>query len=132
MATGDAELDAMLLALRRLGELPTATAARAAPLVLEAVQKTAAAGTTPDGQAWKPRKDGGRALANAAGALSASSSGPTVTISLDMPEVIHHYGSAKVPRRQILPDAGAGMPASVTAALKKAATQAFDAAVGGG
>ena len=130
--TGLAELDAMIAAAKASYGLAPADVARAAvPFVDAAVKATAAAGTTPDGKPWAPTKGGGRALENAASALSTSSSGSVVTVTLSGPEVFHNAGG-RVPKRQILPDGGAGVPKNVAEALTKAAAQGFTRATGGG
>jgi hypothetical protein len=128
---GDAALAAFIDRVRALGKLPETAAKVAAPLVLEAAKETAAAGTDPDGTAWAPRKDGGRALVNAAEALSVETVGTVVVLRLTGPEVIHNYGNTRVPRRRILPDGGAGIPANITKALIKGAQQAFARTTGG-
>src|SRR5215467_12250020 len=99
---GDAEFDAIVEAIRRAGRglSPPLLAARAAPFVDEALKKTAAAGTTPDGVPWKEKKGGGRALANAAAAISTRPIGGVIQVQLSGVEVLHHFGTAKVPRRE--------------------------------
>lgn len=67
-------------------------AREAAPGVLKAMQRTAAAGTTPEGVSWPQRAGGGRALPNAAEGLSASVSGPKVTVRLAEPYTYHQGG----------------------------------------
>jgi hypothetical protein len=61
-----------------------------------------AAGTSPDGEAWAPRKkDGGRPYANAASALSVRGEGldaSTFTINRK-PEVLGHVGVRGAPAR---------------------------------
>ena len=113
-------VDAMIGALRKLGAAPAAIAKRAAPLVDAAVKKTAAAGTTPDGQPWQPKKDGGRPLVNAANALSTKAVGTTVVVTLEGPEVVHDKGTKRLPQRKILPDGGAGLPTNVADAMREA------------
>lgn len=129
---GDAALSAFIDRVRRLGKLPAEAAKLAAPLVLEEAKKTAAAGTTPDGQPWAPKKDGGRALVHAADALSVETLGSVVVLTLTGPEAIHNRGTNKYPKRQILPAGGAGIPANVVRALRRAAGEAFARVTGGG
>ena len=129
---GDGALSALIARFRSLGRLPADAAKLAAPLVEEAVKATAAAGTTPDGKAWAPRKDGGRPLVHAADALSAKAVGSTIVVTLTGPEVFHNAGNGHVEKRQILPDGGAGLPKNVAAALTKASKLAFDDAMKGG
>jgi hypothetical protein len=104
-------------------------AKRAVKHVDAAVKATARAGTTPDGEPWIPKKDGSRAMVNAADALSTSSQGSIVTVMLKPPEVFHNF--SKSHKRQVLPDAGADeMPRGVVEALKNAADEAFLEATG--
>lgn len=129
---GDAALAAFIDRVRRLGKLPAEAAKLAAPLVLEEAKRTAAAGTTPDGEAWAPlKKGGGRALENAADALSVSTVGTVVVLTLTGPEVVHNYGNKRVPQRRILPAGGAGIPKNIITALQKGAQQAFTRTTGG-
>jgi hypothetical protein len=130
---GYAELDAMIERVKSLGELPETIAAAAAPLVEDAVRKTASAGTTPDGEAWAPRKaDGSPALRNAAQAVHASARGTLVVLELGATST----GSAKVQaiqnaQRPILPRSGSDLPATVLGAVQKAATSSWSKAMGG-
>jgi len=125
-----ADVDEMLAALMRLGAMPEAAAARAAPLVLAAARESAAAGTTPLVQAWAPTKKGGRALRNAAAHLTGEASGATIRITLTGVEVIHNYGTSRIPARQIIPATG-DIPEAYADAIRKAAEKAFEEALGG-
>lgn len=131
---GDAALNAMIATVRKLGQLAPDAAAQATPLVEAAAKKTAAAGTTPDGTPWVPTKtkSGGRALVNAAAALSAAAVGSAVVLTLKGVEVIHNFGNKKDPKRQILPDGGAGIPKPIAEAVTEGARRAFARATGGG
>lgn len=132
MADGDSALVAFIARMRKLGTLGADAAKLAAPLVERAVKATAAAGTAPDGMPWKPKKDGSRALPNAAAALTVKALGPVVVVTLKGIEVVHNFAKdGRLPRRQILPDGGAGIPKNVAAALEQGAKQAFDNAMGG-
>lgn len=125
------QMDDMIAAARAGYGLRGEDLARACvPYVDEAVKATAEAGTTPDGTPWEPRKDGGRALANAAAALSTRAVGDVVQVTLRAPEAIHNFGTGHVPRRQILPDGGAGIPQNVADALDRACTEGFRRALG--
>lgn len=116
--------------LRSLRDFNSRCAEEAAPLLEAAVKATAAAGTTPDGKAWAPKKkDGGRALVNAAAHVSAEANGETCTVTLEGVEVIHNYGAGKLPRRQILPEAGSSTPKIVTDACQEATRRAFEKAM---
>lgn len=122
-------IDDMINAIDRMAgsRLGPEAAKRAVKHIDRAVKATAAAGKTPDGQPWAAKKDGGRALVHAADALSTTSRGSIVTVTLKSPEVFHNF--SKSHKRQILPDAGAEMPANIEEALKAAADEAFDEAI---
>jgi hypothetical protein len=125
------DLEEMIAALRKLGaeDIEASVAAKAAPAILEGLQTTADAATSPEGAPWAPRKSGGRAYVHAAGRLSAKAIGPLIRVTLEGPEVYGHYGVRGMPVRAMLPDAGAGVPPSVARALDAAATAVFDEAV---
>lgn len=123
------EFDAIQAALRELGRLPEQAAKIAAPLVEAALRETAVAGRAPDGTAWTPRKDGGAPLTHAADHITVNASGPLVRAVLTSPDVFHHFGGGRNPRRPVLPDPGS-IPPAVARALERAAEQAFARAVG--
>lgn len=129
--SGDEALVAFITRLRKLGTLGADAAKLAAPLVEKAARATAEAGTAPDGTPWTPKKDGGRPLVNAAKALSAKAIGTTVVLTLTGVEVLHNFGSKRNPKRQILPDGGAGIPPNIAKALHEGASHAFARAMGG-
>ncbi|NUP05524.1 MAG: hypothetical protein HOW73_05640 [Polyangiaceae bacterium] len=101
MASGGAQVQAWIKAFQKLPQ--EVRAEKMADVVLEDVKRTAAAGTSPTGVAWPEKKDGGRALANAADHLSTVVSGSTVHLVLTGPDAIHNYGTGKDPKRQVLP-----------------------------
>ena len=86
------DLDRLIEFGESLTRLNVDVAKEAAPDVLKAVQRTAAAGTTPSGEAWPKRADGARALPRAAEGMSVSVSGPKVTVRLEAPYVYHQGG----------------------------------------
>lgn len=106
-----------------LSTFPEDVAKIAAPLVEEALKKTAAAGTDPLGKPWVRKKDGGAPLVHAAEHIATTAIGPVVRSTLTGPDVFHHFG-AGVPRRPILPDPGT-IPPGVEQALRKAVDIAF-------
>lgn len=122
-------LQEMQQAFAAMGALARDTAVRAAPLVETALRETARAGTDPLGKAWPPKLDGSAPLEHAAEAISVKAVGPIVRATLTGPTVWHHFGGGRNPRRPVLPDPGT-IPPSIETALRKAATLAFDAAVG--
>lgn len=115
----DADLSALTALAARLRAIPSlgeAIATEAAAGVLEAAQGTAAAGTTPDGEEWAPRKlDGARALPNAASALSVRTDRDVIVLVLSGVYVYQHR------KRRILPGFGLGVPPRITEAVEAAA-----------
>jgi hypothetical protein len=128
---GYAQLDAMIAAVKALGELPERVAAEAAPAVQAVLRKTAAAGTSPDGVPWAATKEGKPALKNAAAAIHVTAKGPVITARLEGTST----GSAKVQAvqnhtRPILPVRGDDLPKSVANAVTQAAERVFRRTVG--
>lgn len=122
-------LDSFIRSLKALdGEtLERRTAQLAAPLLDDAVKKTASAGTTPAGAPWQPKKrGGGQPLADAASHIATRAYGPVVRQTLTGPTVFHHFGNEKDPERQVIPSSAEDPP--VASALAQAAQQAFDEA----
>lgn len=125
------ELDTMIAKVRALGAAPEEVAKLAAPLVEAAVKQTAAAGTSPDGVAWAPRRDGRPALVNAAAAVAARAIGPVVQLRLvgtptgsqTAQAIQNHY-------RPILPSKASELPKPVTAALTEAGRRYFNRSMG--
>lgn len=130
--SGIAALDEMIARLDALSrpEAANRIAQRAAPAVTKAIQKTAAAGTSPEGDAWKPKKDGGRPLKNAAAHISGQALGPLISVKLEGVDVFHHRGAKGLPVRQILPDPGT-IPDPVRDAVLKAAREIVEETAGG-
>lgn len=101
---GFAALDAHIARIRDLpGALERAAPALASDLQVE-IRKDLAAGRSPDGETWAPRKDdGGRAYAGAAGAVSVASSGTLIVATLSGPELYGHRGVRGAEPRRMLP-----------------------------
>lgn len=118
------DLADIIASIERLGTLAEDVAKRAAPLVEDALRATAKAGTAPDGTPWKPKKDRGAPLVHAGDAITVKAVGTVVRATLTGPTVFHHFGSARNPRRPVLPDPGS-LPPPVAKAIEKAADQAF-------
>lgn len=130
-ASGFASLDRMIERLRGLEGFPEACARAGAPLVQLEAKRTAAAGTTPEGAPWAPRKrDGGRALKNAAAHVTAVARGAIISIVLRGADVWHQYSTET--KRQVIPEGGgsAGLPAGIRRALERGAELAFAAMMG--
>jgi hypothetical protein len=126
------ELSAMIAEMRKLQELPTAAARESAPLIEAEAKRTAAAGTTPDVDAWAAKKDGGRAMANVAAHVSASASGTIVRVEVEGPEVFHNFGAGNLPKRQIIADKADEIPAGIAKAIQAGTDRAFAKLTGGG
>jgi hypothetical protein len=130
--SGDAEIQRMIETVQKLGGSATEVAKIAAPQVQAVVQASASKGTTPDGTAWAPKKDGSPALVNAAAAVECRALGTVVQLRL----VGTPTGSQKVQAiqnhtRGILPDRGKAIPLPIVGALTKAARFYFNRAMGG-
>lgn len=129
---GDVAMAAMIEHLRRLKKLPEDVVREAADEVLKAARATAAAGTTPDGKPWPATKTGGRALVHAAEHLSVKVIGRAIVLVLKGIDVVHNAGGGRNPKRQVLPDGGAGIPKNVADAIRKTASRVFSRAMGVG
>lgn len=130
MADDERQADAFIAALRLMqgSALEEAIAKEAEVTLQDAVMQTLVAGETPDGQPWAPkRRGGGRAYAAAGSTLKTKADGAYVRMTLTGPDVYGHFGrTGKQVARRMLPDAGAGMPKEVAAALDLAATRAVE------
>lgn len=116
MSSGEAQVQAWI---KQLKDLPNEVRAeRFAEIALEDVKRTAEAGTSPTGIPWAQRKEGGRALENAASKISTVVTGRTVHLVLTGPDAIHNYGTKKDPKRQVLPTI---LPQTMAEKLKAAA-----------
>lgn len=119
----------MIATCRALRAVPTLAAKEAAPLIEAALKKTAAAGTDPNGKAWAPKKDGSRAMVNAAEHITATAAGTVVRVLLKGPDVFHNYGAGG-PRRQILPDQESDTPPAIVDAVQEGVRRAVSKIVG--
>ena len=130
--SGSAALDAMIAKLKKLGasDVGARVATKAAPLVDEAIKRTAKAGQTPDGQTWQQKKNGERPLVNAAASITTRPAGNLVISTLTGPTVIHHLGLGGFPKRQVLPETGT-IPPAVSTALETAAREVIAEVLGG-
>jgi hypothetical protein len=125
--SGISALDDIIERLKALGasNVGARVALKAAPLVDEAIKKTASAGQTPSGTAWQPKKDGSRPLVNAAAAIQTRVAGNYILTTLRGPTVFHHKGLQGKPHRQVIPDSGA-VPEGVKRAVTDAAREVFE------
>ena len=105
---------------RKLETLDAEIATQAAPRLEAIVKKTAAAGMTPDGQPWKPRKkDGGRPLEHAEERIRSEVNGSTIVLVVGGPEYWHQKAKpgASLPQRKVIPSAGDPLPDSLRTEL---------------
>lgn len=83
------------------------SAASAAPSVDAFMRSQLTKGETPEGEAWKPTKEGKRPLKGAADAYSQDLSGNVILMRIGgagrKRYVIHHYGAGDQPERRQLP-----------------------------
>ena len=132
--TGDAQLLEMIRRVEKLGsEGISALSKAAAPRIEEVSKASAAAGMTPDGQTWKPKKNGGKPLQNAAAAVECIPLFDRIKIRL----IGTATGSQRVQAiqnltRPIIPTRGGEIPKPLAEALKDAAGRTFRRIMGGG
>lgn len=126
------ELDDMIRKLRAIPGIVERASTDAADAVRGELERTIAAGTTSDGQAWTPRKlDGGRPLADAAKALYVAPVGTRIYARLTGHIARHHLGRARGGlERPILPTTGK-LPAPMARALRKVLVEHFTETVKG-
>lgn len=121
------ELAANLRTISSTEAMGVRIAARAVPLVGNALRVTLVEGVNPDNSTpWSPTKMGKRAYANAASRLTTKSDGNLVYAVVSAPEAYAQDGTGRLPVRQMLPTAGAGIPKNVADAITKAAAQVLD------
>jgi hypothetical protein len=94
-AAGLAQLDDMIARLRSLGGSLDDLAEDVADEVRAELERTIAAGTTPEGVAWQTTRSGKRPLEHAQQALHVAAVGRTIYVRLTGPEAMHHLGSAR-------------------------------------
>jgi len=156
--SGRASLDAFIAGVERLGLMNRDVAKAAEKPVADVARKAAAAGESPSGEPWAPKKDGGKALEGAAGAIESSVEGAKVVLTIGKPYVFHNHGAGgssttkeaerhrqrttarqastgtsskfHAPKRQILPAAGEGVPEPMKSAIADVAKDVFGKAVG--
>lgn len=156
--SGHAELERFIRGVESLRTLNEQVAREAEKGIARVARETAAAGTTPSGEKWPERKDGGKALRGAPNEISSSAKGTRVELKIGTPYVFHNYGAGgssttkeaerarkrsaakraatgtkskfHAPRRQILPDVGEPIPAGMREAIEDAAARVLGKAVG--
>lgn len=131
--SGAEAMDRMIARVRELGELNERTAEEARARLEAAAKVTAAAGTSPEGEPWKPRKaDGGRPLANAPASIAVRVLGAVLQVVVRGHHFFHQaaIGTGKKGKRKIIPDDTDTIPARYSEAIRGAAVVAFGKIVG--
>lgn len=105
MNSGFAELDAMIATVRAIPRLCVTAAPEVADAMRAELGRTIAAGTSPEGKRWDPRKrDRGQPLANALASVHVGAVGSTIYVRLTGPAARHHLGHARGGTvRQVIP-----------------------------
>lgn len=125
--SGHAELEAMIRKIRLIPELSRKTAPAAAESFDRELRAELAAGRSPDGEAWAPKKDGGRALANAgSNAITTAAIGTRILTKTRAHYWAHNRGTSKVPQRKIIPTE---LTPKLADAIRRPLVEAFDRTV---
>ena len=120
-------LEQMIAELDSLETFDERSARLAAPKLEEAVRSQARAGLDPNGKPWPLKKDGSRALVNAAARVRAIAVGPRVDLIVDGPEYYHQTvkPDGTLPQRKIIPSVGDALPPALQAAIEEASSEAL-------
>lgn len=99
------QIQALILKLRELDQLPEQIAGDIAPEIKKALEKNISSSLDPDGSPWEPTIDGSAPLQNASNALGVASIGSKVLIVLRGIEARHNFGNVRGgKKRKIIPD----------------------------
>lgn len=156
--SGRAALEAFIEGVEKISSLNRDVAVAAEKPVAAVARASAARGESPSGEAWAPKKDGGKALEGAAAAIDSSVDGSKIVLTIGAPFVFHNHGAGgssttkeaerhrqrtasrqaksgtsskfHAPKRQILPGAGEGVPADMKETIGDVAKRVFAEAVG--
>lgn len=110
-------LDEWIGRLRSMPEMVNASAQQLVPVVRADIDRAIAEGRSVDGRKWLPKKDGGRALVNAAKAVMVEARKNVILITLTGPEVFHQFGTKRIPARPIIPSGN--LPDRIGNAIRK-------------
>lgn len=135
MAGAEDQLTELAARLRSLDAAGVEIATDALAGVQDAARATAAAGTTADGTQWKRTKKGNPPLVGAAAKITAIVSGSSkaaIVLVLRGIEVLHHFGTGRIPARPILPTEKTGVPEAIREAVRAAAKRVIARRVKGG
>lgn len=102
--------------------------------VIEAeLKRTANAGTTPDGEQWKPTIEGNPPLANAARAIAVVSEGNKVYVTIRGPEARHHLGAGRGRvKREIIYTSENDLPETLLERMRAVVARVFEERFGNG
>lgn len=127
--TALADIREMAARARAVAKMPAEVAPIVARELKGWVAENIAAGRGPGGETWPAKKDGGRALQNAAKALSTRVAGTVAMLILAAPELFHHFGAQGKPVRRIMPG---NIPARLGDAIRAGAVEVWDKITKGG
>lgn len=135
-ATFEAGADSLGAMIAKLKALPRVLVKDMMPAIAEIMREdlkaTIAAGTTPEGEPWKPRKaDGSRPLEGAAKALHVAAVGASVFVRLTGINAKHHWGAVRGGTKRRIIYTGTTLPPRVLAKIQALATERFKAHMGG-
>lgn len=156
--SGMASLETFIAGVERVGRMNEDVAKAAEKPVADIARKSAAAGESPTGTKWAPKKDGGDALVQAGEAIQSGIAGTAIVLTIGPPYVFHNHGAGgssqtkdairarkataarqastgtkshfHSPKRQILPAAGEPVPEPMKEAIREVARDVFGKAVG--
>lgn len=125
--SGEAQLDAWIASLKQLPKTIQNAAALVAEDARAAMAAPLASGTSPDGDAWEPRKDGGQPYKNAGAALRVRVVGTRLVFTIGAPEYFGHIGARGAPKHRMLPLI---VPTAVAVAIRNRLAIEFRRALG--
>lgn len=122
------QLQELAATLKEIGakDFGVQIATAAVPLLEEGMRDALSSGTSPNGKTWVAKKGGGKPYVHAADKVTVKSYGDVIRIAVKGPEAYGHYGARGMPVRQMVPDAGGGIPTMVSDAITKAARKTID------
>lgn len=115
-AVAFAELDKMIEACRSMPGMAQREAPRVAEMLRGVIAQSVAAGTSPEGQAWKPTQKGNLPLRGAMGAVTVTASGDGVDAILTGHYIFHQRGTKSKSANRAAKKAGVARKAAKAAA----------------
>lgn len=104
--SGYESLDEMVKRLRGVGGALPQIAQSLVPVLESEAADAVASQQSMSGEKWPATKDGAPALQGAMGALKVEARGTVILLTLSGHHVWHQYGTARTPKRPIIPSAG--------------------------